>query len=322
MSTTPPTSLPIRAIVVDPDAPGRLVLNEVAAPTPAPNEALVRVAAISLNRGEVRGAMRAPAGTRPGWDLAGIVEQSAADGSGPPERAPVVGLLSTGAWAELVSVPTHALAELPESVTFPQAATLPVAGLTALLALEKGGSLLGRNVLVTGASGGVGVYAVQLARLMGAHVVGAVHQAEHAAFVREVGAHEVVTGDDLTHASAFGPYHLILESVGGASLATALTLLAPRGICVLFGASSGPDVTFQAPRFYLTGGATLYGFLIFDEVARDPAANSLTRLARLVASGQLNPRIEVEAPWTDIADIAQRLMDRTYSGKAVLHITQ
>src|SRR5262249_6896577 len=93
-----------RAVVVDPAAPGRLVIQEVAAPSPAPSEAVVRVHSISLNRGEVNGAMRAEAGRRPGWDFAGIVAQAAADGSGPKEGRRVVGMVGMvkhGAWAEL-----------------------------------------------------------------------------------------------------------------------------------------------------------------------------------------------------------------------------
>src|SRR5437667_9624071 len=158
------------AVVVDPDAPGRLVIRSVPEPTPDRGEAVVRVRAISLNRGEVRRSGMAAAGWRPGWDLAGEVERAAADGSGPRAGARVVGLLGEGAWAERVAVPTHALAELPDKVTFSQAATFPVAGLTALHALAKGGLLLGRRVLVTGASGGVGDFAVQLARRAGGPV--------------------------------------------------------------------------------------------------------------------------------------------------------
>ena len=158
----------MRAVVADPAIPERLALREVDAPTPLPNEALVRVCAISLNRGEVRAAMNTTVLTRPGWDVAGIVERAAGDGSGPHEGARVVGQLTSGAWAELAAVPTHALAELPERVSFAQAAPLPVAGLTALYALEKGGGLIERPVLITGASGGVGLFAVELARLAGA----------------------------------------------------------------------------------------------------------------------------------------------------------
>src|SRR5262249_21046881 len=136
------TCMSNRAVVVDLQAPGRLVIASVRDPTPDRGEAIVRVRAISLNRGEVRRAGMAAAGWRPGWDLAGEVERAATDGSGPRVGARVVGMLGEGAWAERVAVPTHALAALPDNVTFSQAASLPVAGLTALYALEKGGLLL------------------------------------------------------------------------------------------------------------------------------------------------------------------------------------
>src|SRR5512145_3026139 len=183
-----------RAIVVDPQAPGRLVIQSVPEPAPDRGEAIVRVRAISLNRGEVRRSTMAPAGWRPGWDLAGTVERAAADGSGPKAGTRVVGFLPEGAWAERVAVPTHALAELPAKVTLSQAATFPVAGLTALHALGKNGMILGKRVLITGATGGVGDFAVQLARLGGAHVTATVRRADQVAGLRQVGAHEVVVG--------------------------------------------------------------------------------------------------------------------------------
>jgi NADPH:quinone reductase-like Zn-dependent oxidoreductase len=167
-----------RAVVVDPEVPGRLVIRPVPERVPDRGEAVVRVRAISLNRGEVRHSGVAAAGWRPGWDLAGEVERAAADGSGPRPGARVVGLLPEGAWAERVAVPVHALAELPDPVTLSQAATFPVAGLTVLHALAKGGPLLGRRVLVTGATGGVGDFAVQLARLGGAHVTASARRAD------------------------------------------------------------------------------------------------------------------------------------------------
>jgi NADPH:quinone reductase-like Zn-dependent oxidoreductase len=311
----------IRAVIVDPNVPGRLALNEVAVPTLAPDEALVRVAAISLNRGEVRRSTSAEAGWRPGWDLAGIVETPAADGSGPPKGARVVGLRRSGAWAELVTVPTNFLAELPPSVSFAQAATLPVAGLTAYHALRKGGFLLGSKVLLTGASGGVGNFAIQLARLSGAQVVAHIRQASHEALVKEVGAHSVVIGEDLSGASEYGPYNLILDSVGGNILGAALGLLAEDGVLVTFGASAGSEVTFNVSRFYATGGASLYGLILFHELKHESASVGLKKLLSLVEVGQLRPPIEIEAPWTQVADIAQQLLDRRFTGKAVLHIS-
>ncbi len=310
-----------QAIVVDPNITGRLAIQDVSAPTPLPTEAVVRVAAISLNRGEVRRSMNADSGWRPGWDLAGVVEQAAADGSGPKAGARVVGFLRSGAWAQQVAVPTNALAELPESVTFAQAATLPVAGLTALLALRKGGLLLGRPILITGATGGVGDFACQLARLSGARIVASVRRADQVAAVKAAGAEEIVVGDDPSAAKEFGPYHLILDSLGGRSLSAAMTLLAKDGVCVTFGSSAGSQVTFEVSNFYPLGRATLYGFILFDEVLQEPAAAGLALLANLVATGKLQPQISVEAPWTQIADMAQQLIDRKYPGKAVLHVS-
>ena len=311
----------MRAVVVDPDSPERLTIQEVEAPQPAPSEALVRVAAFSLNRGEVRRAMNSDgAGARPGWDLAGTVERAAADGSGPREGARVVGFLPSGAWAEQVAVPANALAELPDGVSFEQASTLPVAGLTALYALEKGGNLLGRRVLVTGASGGAGLFGLQLARLAGARVVALVRREEHADLVREAGAHEVAVGEDGAPADEYGLYDLILESVGGAVLGNALSMLAVGGTCVSFGVSGGTDTTFDVRNLFATGGARLYGFILFHEVLAHPASDGLARLSELVAEGHLRTSIEVEADWKEIGAVARQLVDRRYTGKAVLRI--
>jgi NADPH:quinone reductase len=311
----------IRAVVVDPSVTGRLVLRQVPAPVSQPSEALVRVAAVSLNLGEVRRALSAEAGWRPGWDLAGTVEKAAADGSGPAVGTRVVGFLPSGAWAEVVAVPTNALARLPDTVSMAQAATLPVAGLTALYALDRyHGSLLGRVVLVTGASGGVGHFGCQLARHAGARVVGVVRRAERETYARAAGAHEVVIGEEISPAARFGPYHLILESVGGAILGGALSMLALDGVCVLYGVSAAAEVTFDARQFFTTGGASLYGFILFHEVKQQPAADGLARLVRLVAEGVLCPPIEVEAPWTDIATVAHNFYNRGIPGKAVLRL--
>jgi NADPH:quinone reductase-like Zn-dependent oxidoreductase len=306
-----------RAVVVDPESPGRLVLRGVPDPAPDRGEAVVRVRAISLNRGEVRRSMMAAAGWRPGWDLAGTVERAAADGSGPKGGARVVGFLPEGAWAERVAVPTHALAELPEKVTFAQAATFPVAGLTALHALGKNGMILGKRVLITGATGGVGDFAVQLARLGGAHVTATARRADQAAALRQLGAHEVTVGDEIPPAPK---YDLVLESVGGRTLGTALAALERGGVCVTLGVSATAEVTFDARSFFVAGRTTLYGFYLFTELGHEPAALGLRRLADLVAAGQLAPHISVERPWTDIAQVAADLIARTYPGKAVLTV--
>ena len=312
----------IRAIVVDPEVPGRLVIREVQAPQAGPSEALVQVAATSLNRGEVQMAMGAAVGWRPGWDLAGTIITQATDGTGPKVGSRVVGMLHEGgAWAEQVVVPTSQLAELPASVTFAQAATLPIAGTTALRAVEKGGLLLNKHVLITGSSGGVGLFTHQIARRNGAYIVGTVRKAENEALVREAGADEVIVGDDLAPARAYGPYDLIIDSLGGKPLESVLSLLAPGATCVLLGWSASPEAkaTLDLINLIVTGGTTLTTLFYGRQLTTHD--RDLARLVQMVARQQLRPSIEVEASWHDIGEAAQRLLQRQFTGKAVLHLT-
>jgi NADPH2:quinone reductase len=309
-----------RAVVIDPAVPERFVIKEVDEPRPLPNEAVVRVHAVSINRGEVRYSMTAPAGRRPGWDLAGVVEQAAADGSGPKVGTRVVGLLLLGSWGERVAVPTHQLTELPDNVSFALAATLPVAGLTALLSLGKGGSILAKNVLVTGATGGTGDFLIQLAKLAGAVVTATVRGEDRAAVVRRSGADHIVVGGDPSPAIEFGPFHLIIDSIGGPHFGKALDMLAPGGTCVIFGTTAGGDVTINASKFYGAGHKSLYGFILFKEFGIETAGDGLRRLAMLVSQGKLKPQIEVEANWEKVAEITAALTERKFVGKAVLHL--
>ncbi|MGG6263411.1 zinc-binding dehydrogenase [Leptolyngbya sp. AN03gr2] len=308
----------MKAVVVDPSVSGRLILQEVDRPSLLPSEALIKVAAISLNRGEVRRAQTAAAGWRPGWDLAGTIESPAADGSGFSAGTRVVGFVPSGAWSEYVAVPTDAIAALPDSVSFADASTLPVAGLTALHGLAKGGLLLGKSVLITGASGGVGYFAVQLARQAGAIVTAQLRRADWINFIEEAGAHRTIVGESLKE---FSPYDVILDSTGGTLLSNAISAIAKDGICVTYGTTVEGTVTFDAKSFYGAGGASLYGFILFHELKREPAAIGLAKLVQLLADQRLKPHIDRTASWTEIAAIAQQLTDRQFIGKAVLHIS-
>jgi NADPH2:quinone reductase len=313
----------IRAVVVDPSSDTRLVLRDVELAPAAPGDVTVRVTAISLNRGEVNRALSASeTGARPGWDFAGVVEVAAGDGSGPPAGTRVVGMLPTGAWAECLRAPSNAVAALPDGVSDAQAATLPVAGLTALHALRQGGLLLGRKVLVDGATGGVGHLAVQLAATCGAVVYGHVRRPEQKAMIAEWCGDHIIVAADLRAAAASGPYHLILDSIGGSALSAALTMLQPNGTCVHFGVSEQPTSMIESGAFFRQGGVKLYGLILFHELRQvEPAGPGLAVLAQEVAQRRLRPHIEIEAPWTDIAGIARRLIAREFVGKAVLHVT-
>ncbi|WP_213505707.1 zinc-binding dehydrogenase [Paenibacillus faecis] len=309
----------IRAIVTDPHTAEYFTIKEVEAPRAQPWEAIVQVQAVSLNRGEVKDALDQRASTRPGWDFAGVVVEPAQIGTGPQKGARVVGLLPLGAWSEQIAAPVSVLAEIPDQVTFAEAATLPVAGLTALNALRKGGWLLGKRILITGSTGGVGLFAHQLAAQSGAFNVGTASTEEKAKLVREAGADEVVVGASaMKTARSFGPYDLIIDSVGGDTLAALLPQLASQGICVAVGFSSSSMATIDMMNLVTSGGRSLYSFFLGEELTRRSAADDLDLLARLVASGRLTPRIEVEASWTEIGAVTRRLMDRKFSGKAVL----
>ena len=304
------------ALVAAPNALAKVELRDVPEPSPSPGEALVAVRAISLNRGEVNRTMQAADGWRPGWDIAGEVIQSALDGSGPPVGSRVVGLLPEGGWCERVAVSTAHLSAIPDGCSFAAAAALPVAGLTALRGLGVAGRLLGKRVLVTGGAGGVGRFAVQLGKLGGAEMTAVVGRPERGADLEELGADQVVVGIE----AAVGPFDLILESVGGASLARAMTLIGRGGTVVTLGNSSREDTTFDTRDFFFAGGR-LYGFhLVLHEIVAEPAGPDLGYLARLVAAGKLDPQIAAEASWHEAGPLLQALMDRQINGKAVLHL--
>ena len=295
--------------------PPLVELATVPDPSPQHDEALVEVRAISLNRGETRRLEGMRPGTVAGWDLAGVVRRPAADGSGPAEGARVVGLVGLGAWAELVAVETDWLAELPDEVSFEQAATLPVAGLTALRALEHGGFVLGKRVLVTGASGGVGRFAVQLANLAGAHVTGIARRAEGLA---ELGADELYP-----ELEPEGPdFEVILDAIGGSVLGTALHRVAPRGIVISFASTIAEPVSYSARELFARApGARLYGLYIFSELRHTRSGSvDLRRLADLIAEDRLDPQIALTESWTEAGDAIESLIGRRVNGKAVLTV--
>ncbi|MCP2339314.1 zinc-binding dehydrogenase [Actinomadura rupiterrae] len=302
----------MRSVVNTPDG---TVIREVPDPAPREDEALVAVRAFSINRGELALLARRKQDWRPGQDVAGVVVEAAADGTGPKHGDRVVAIVDEGGWAELAAVPTSRLATVPDAVEMEQAASLPMAGLTALRTLRLGGSVLGRRVLVTGAGGGVGGFQVALAALSGAEVT-AVARPDAADRLTRIGAAAVVP--DV--ADATGTFELVLESVGGQELAGAITKIAPDGTVVLLGTSSGEKTGIDIYDF-VGGheGARLLSYLSYAQP--QPAGPDLRLLVDLVASGKVKPELGLVKDWTQLPEAITALQDRTIQGKAVLTIT-
>jgi len=305
------------AVVNTPGGAAPVAIREVAEPTPATNEALVAVHAFSLNRGETRLFQVRPEGWRPGQDIAGVVVRQAADGSGPPAGARVVCLTDWEGWAERAAVPSHRMAALPDTVSFADAASLPVAGLTALRTLRHGAPLLGKRVLITGAAGGVGNLAVQLAARSGARVTAVVGNAERAKVLDGLGAAEIVSGIE----AAEGRFALILEAAGGASLKAAIERIEAKGVVVIYGNSSGEATPLDFRMFGEHQNARLQGFHYFTSEPEEKFGPDLALLVSLVAEGALKPRI-VEHDWHEIPAVGTRLLGRGIAGKAVFRIPQ
>jgi NADPH:quinone reductase-like Zn-dependent oxidoreductase len=301
------------AVVNTPGGGAPVELREVAEPQPAPNEALVEVHAFSLNRGELRLFQARLGGWRPGQDIGGVVLKQAADGSGPASGTRVVALTDNAGWAERAAVPAHRMAALPDNVLLEEAAALPVAGLTALRTLRHGPPLLGKRVLITGAAGGVGHMAVQIAARSGARVTAVVGGPERGRHLR--GAEEIVEGIDKVQ----GNFALILESAGGPSLAAAIARIEAKGTIVIFGNSSGDPTPFSFRDLAEHPNARIQGFSYFTSEAEERFAPDLALLAWLVADGSLKPHL-VEHSWRELAQVGPQLRDRLIRGKAVFHI--
>ena len=296
-----------RALVVDPARTAGVRLVDIPSPVPTDGQVLVDVHYTSLNLGDLNDARsgRVPAGAVLGSDVSGVVAESGADG--PPAGSPVVGL-TAGAFASRVLVPASSLAVVPEGVDLAHAAALPVAGLAALQSLRAAGVASGSRVLVTGASGGVGRFAVLLAKLAGATVIASVGSAARG---EGLAADEVVVG----LAGLTEPVDIVVDNVGGPQLVEAWGLLAPGGSVQSIGWSSGEPAVF--PPYATVGPAkSLTSFLIDTTTA----GTDLAELVGHLASGRLKVDIGWQGDLSDYAEAAAALRGRKITGKAILQL--
>ena len=261
-------------------------------PVPAPNQAVVAVRAAGINRGELR-LLATRDGWGPGQDVAGEIAVAAADGSGPPAGTRVVALAEMGGWAERVAAATDQIAVLPDAVSFADAASLPVAGLTALRGLQAAGPILGRRILITGAAGGVGRFAVELAARGGAAAVTAV--------VRE-----------------FAGRGAGLAAIGATQVVTSVAELAADGVAVVFGNSSNEPSALGFADLRGNPRRRIQGFGVYTS---GPGLGAdLAFLVDLVASGRLHPNVGTPWSWREAPAALAALRDRGVNGKAILSI--
>jgi len=302
----------MRAVVHDPTAPAGLALREVPSPEPGPSQALIRVAATSLNFADVAYLRdRHAPGAVPGFDAAGIVVAAAAERDGPAPGTPVVSFGWSGGWAELRVADAGELAVVPAGVDLVAAAAVPVAGVTALRAVRRLGPVVGRRILITGASGGVGRFAVQLAARAGARVVASVGGPERGEGLRDLGAAEVVTG----LAGVTAPVHGVIDNVGGALLADAYALVEPDGLVLSVGMASREATTIDFEQARRRGGGRIEAFTVGSGFGPD-----LDYLVALLAAGELDPQIDWRGPWDRVGEAATALLGRRVRGKAVLEV--
>lgn len=302
----------MRALIAT-GGPDLIELRDVPEPVLEHDSILVEVVAVSINRGELHRLRDAEEGWRPGWDFAGTVIEDPSGGFAANTR--VYGMKLEGAWAERVVAPSGFLAEIPTGLEYEQAAALPVAGLTALRILRLADQLERRSILIAGAAGGVGRFALQLARLAGAEVHARARTPARTRGLTELGAHRVWTDDEHLNRD----FDVILDNVGGASLEAALEWVSPNGLVISYGNSAHQDTTLRVSDFY-PRQATLKGYHLLHDVTDNAPASDLAHLADLAARGDLRIEDYRVGNWQRAGDVLAQLAERATTGKAVMRV--
>ena len=313
----------MRAIVQEGyGSPDVLRLREIEKPVPGEGEVVVRVAAASVNAmdahmlrrlfrviGRLTGQPRMRAH---GVDVAGVVEALGPGVTGLTVGDEVFGV-AKGAYAEYALTHPDRIATKPRNLTFEQAAAIPVAGVTALQGLrDKAGVTAGRRVLVYGAGGGVGTFAVLVAKALGAHVT-AVSTTVHLDLLRSIGADEVVdyTKEDFVRRG--GRYDVLFDVGANRSLSECRRVLAPDGVIVLAGAPKA--VAALVPRLL----QALWRPRIVALMARI-RRDDLLALKDLAEAGKLTPVIDRSFPLAEAAEALRLVASGHPRGKVVIRI--
>ena len=327
----------MKAIVHSRYGPPRdvLTLEEVTEPTPGEGEVLVRVRAASVNPADwhiVRGdpyiarlsfGIRGPKARVPGCDLAGQVE---AVGPGVTALRPgddVFGssfMRGFGAFADLASAPADVLAVKPARLSFEQAAALPVAGLTALQGLRDHGRVeAGHRVLIVGASGGVGTFAVQIAKSIGAEVTG-VSSTRNLDLVRSLGADHVVDylREDFTESE--GRYDFVFQLAGTLSPSRCRRLLTPKGTLIVSTGESSGRIIGPVARSIQAAALSPFVTQRLSSFTVSPNTEDLDRLRELVEAGDVAPVVDRRHPLAEVPEAIAYLERGHARGKVVIGV--
>ena len=321
----------MRAIVHDRYGPPDVLhLTELEMPTPTENQVLIKVHAAAANpldwhfmRGSpflvrLQSGLTKPTDPRLGADLAGVVEAVGRSVTDFQPGDAVFGSVGKGAFAEYVCARASALAPKPDNLSFEQAAAVPVVGFTALQGLRNAGKIQsGEAVLVNGASGGVGTFAVQLAKSYGTEVTG-VCSTRNVELVHTLGADHVIDYTKADFTQDGGRYDLIYDAVGNRSVSELKRALRPHGRCVIVGFATMPRLIGHMVLGRL--GSKREGKTIGLMGTAQPNPDDLIHIKELLEQGHVVPLIDRQYPLGETAEAIQYLETGRARGKAVITI--
>lgn len=313
----------MKAVIYDKsNAPDVLVLREVEKPAPGDNEVLVKIITTSINAADYRSIKMGiiPKKKIFGADIAGYIEAIGKDTQTFKVGDAVFGDISFagfGGFAEYVAVPESLLAMKPEGVSFEDAASVPMASVTALQALrDKGKIQRGKRVLIYGAGGGVGTFAVQLAKYFGAEVT-AVCSEKKVQLIRSLGADHVINYNQEDVAQNKNKYDLVLAVNGKNSLANYKRLLAPHGVFVVVGGALS-----QLIKMMLFGAWMSIGNKKMRMLAAKQSLEDLSFIVKLVEDSKIKPVIDRRYSLDETAKAIQYLSEGHAMGKVIISVAQ
>jgi len=306
-----------------------LQLRDMEQPTPGDHEVVVKVEAAGIARGVIHVmtgepylmrimgfGLRKPKSPVLGQDVAGTITATGPGVTRLKVGDEVFGI-ARGSFAEYAVAPEDKLTHKPENLTFIQAAAVPISGLTALRALDAAGVKAGSDVLVIGASGGVGTYAVQVAVALGATVTG-VASAAKADLVTSLGAHRVIDYTSEDFADGLHRYDAVIDTGGMTSVARLRRALQAKGTLVIVGGEGGSKWSPGLGRQLKAAVISPFVSQRLTSILNKEHYNGLDRLAELAIEGQVVPAIERTYPLADVSDAIRHLEAGEVRGQIVI----